>query len=261
MTFARLKQGCLWLALIAMLSACSHPETQDIPLPQDADKNNPTAAAYNVQLGVGYLKEGNITRAKAKLLLAQKQDPTSPDVWDALAYFYEATGNITQADQYYLKAISLAPKSGSSLNNYGVFLCKNAQYKKSITYFSRAVADPSYLNVAATYENAGLCAEEIPDMTTASKFFILALQNNPDLPTSILELAEVNFDNGKFDLAGKYLQRYNQLSKPSSESIWLDLRLAQQAKDKQRVKDDIALLAENFPDSDEYKQAKLSDLS
>ncbi|MFN7097259.1 MAG: type IV pilus biogenesis/stability protein PilW, partial [Gammaproteobacteria bacterium] len=258
--WSHLKHGCFILLLSAMLSACSKPEADNVPLPEDADSHNPQAAVYNVQLGIGYLREGNITRAKTKLLLAQSQDPTSPDVWDALAFFYESTGNDTLADRYYLKAISLDSKRGSSLNNYGVYLCKKGQYRQSLTYFSQAVADPAYVNVASTYENAGLCAEEIPDMATAQKFFILALDNNPVLSTSTLELAEINFENGKFDLASKYLQRYNQLAKPTSESLWLDLRLAQQAKDKQKVAADATLLADNFPDSDEYKQAKLSGL-
>jgi type IV pilus assembly protein PilF len=258
--FSHLKHGCCLLLLSILLSSCTKPEAENVQLPQNADSNNPQAAVYNTQLGIGYLREGDIPRAKAKLLLAQKQDPTSPDVVDAFAFFYEATGNLQQADRYYAKAISLDPKRGSSLNNYGVFLCKQGQYKKSLTYFAQATSDPSYLNVAATYENAGLCAEEIPDQQSAEKFFILALQNNPALTTSTLELAEINFDKGKFSLASKYLQRYNQLAKPSSESIWLDLRLAEQEKDQQRVNADAELLKENFPDSDEYKQAKLSGL-
>lgn len=224
------KHVCWLLLLSALLSACSKPEADGVALPQNAASNNPQAAVYNTQLGIAYLQEGNISRAKAKLLLAQKQDPTSPEVLDALAFFYESTGDIKQADQYYIKAINLDPKRGSSANNYGVFMCKQKQYKESLIYFAQAAADPSYLNVAATYENAGLCAEEIPDWQNAEKFFILALQNNPSLPTSTLELAEINFKKGKFSLASEYLRRYNQLAKPSSESMELDLRLAEQEK-------------------------------
>lgn len=258
--FSHLRQGCCFILLSLLLSACTKPEVDNVQLPQNADSNNPQAAVYNTELGIGYLRQGDIARAKTKLLLAQKQDPTSPEVWDALAFFYESTGDLQQADRDYVKAISLDPKRGSSLNNYGVFLCKQGQYKKSLTYFAQATSDPNYINVAPTYENAGLCAEEIPDIDSAQKFFILALQNDPALPTSTLELAEINFNKGKFSLASKYLQRYNQLAKPSSESIWLDLRLAQEENDQQRVTADAELLKENFPDSDEYKQAKLSGL-
>lgn len=255
---------CNWVVfsvvLCLFLSACTKPEAQTVPLPDKADRNNPAAAVYNVQLGIGYLREGNVARAKSKLLLAQKQDPTSPDVWSALAFFYETTDDVAMADKYYLKAISLEPTKGSSLNNYGAFLCKEGSYKKSLTYFTKAVADPAYLNVASTYENAGLCAEQIPDNVIAEKFFIDALQNNPDLATSTLALGQINFDNGKFSLANKYLQRYNQLAKPSAESIWLDLQLARQENDQPRVRSDVVLLRENFPESDEYKQVKLSGL-
>ncbi|NNM58490.1 MAG: type IV pilus biogenesis/stability protein PilW [Legionellales bacterium] len=255
-----LKKQAFFLMLSLLLSACTEQPDVQTPSSVSPERYNPAAAVYNTQLGVGYLQEGNISRAKSKLLLAQKQDPNSPEVWSALAYFYEMTDNNTMADKYYLKAINLDPKKGSSLNNYGAFLCKKGQYQKSLTYFAEAVADPAYLNDASTYENAGLCAEEIPNKAAAQKFFMQALDNNPSLPTSTLELGQINFDNGKFSLANKYLQRYNQLAKPSAESIWLDLQLAREVKDQARVKADAALLKENFPESNEYKQVKLSGL-
>lgn len=255
-----LQKMLCWAAIPFLLGGCSKPEKQAAPLPPASVINNTKAAMYNTQLGIGYLQQGDVSRAKSKLLLAKQQDPASPKVWDALGYFYEITGDKTQAEQCYLKAISLNPKQGSSLNNYGVFLCKNEHYQKSLAYFSLAVADPNYLHIAGTYENAGLCAEQVPDMKKAEQFFLLALRNNPNLPNSMLELAKINLDNGKFQVAQEYLRRYNLLAKPTSESIWLDLQLAQEQKNTQRVTSDAHLLKQDFPQSNEYKQASLSGL-
>lgn len=241
------------------IQACSSStESTEVPLPVQADANNPEAAAYNTQLGIGYLREGEYSKAKAKLILAQKQDPTSPEVWDALAFYSEATGDLATAEKDYLKAIQLAPKKGSALNNYGVFLCKQGRYQASLAYFVKANQDPDYLNVAATYENAGLCAEEIPNKAVAQSYFIQALKNNPALPTSSLELGEIYFNQGQYEVANRYLQRYNALSKPSPESLWLDARLAKEANEPERLKADIELLKQNFPTSTAYKQAQLT---
>ena len=246
-----------WMALL--LGACtSAPQNEDADLSQQIGSHNPQAAAYNAELGIGYLREGDVPRAKAKLLLAQKQDPDSPDVWDSLAFFYETTGDTKEAERLYLKAIHLDPKKGGALNDYGVFLCKVGRYSESLSYFLKANADPDYLNVAATYENAGLCAEEIPDPKSAQQFFILALKNNPDLPVSSLELAEIYFNQGTYEVANRYLQRYNAIAKPTAESIWLDAKLARQANQNDRMIADIQLLKQNFPQSDAYKQAVLS---
>jgi type IV pilus assembly protein PilF len=249
------------LVTTLFLSACAAPPstTQD-QLPPDALTNNPTAATYNTQLGVAYLQQGDVSRAKSKLLLAQQQNPASPEVWDALAYYYQSTGDNTQADKYYIKAISLAPKNGSTLNNYGAFLCQQRRYKESVSYFIKATQDSSYINTAQAFENAGLCAEEIPDKAAAETYFTRALANNPSLPTSTLELGEINFDKGNFDLANRYLQRYNYLAKPTAESLWLDIRLAQHAGNTQQVAASAQQLKDNFPLSDQYKQAKLSGL-
>jgi type IV pilus assembly protein PilF len=247
--------------LVFALSACSTTPSQ--PEPPSLTKNvakNPQAAVYNAQLGVGYLQQGDVSRAKSKLLLAAKQDPSSQNVWGSLAYFYENTGDAVKASEYYRKAVSLDPKAGAALNNYGAFLCQQKQYTESVRYFLAATKDQDYLNPENAYENAGLCAEKVPDMVNAEQYFTRALQNNPNLPTSNLEMAKINFKKGKFDFAERYLERYNKVAKPSAESLWLDMQLAQRTNDTQRIAKDVEVLKEHFSQSNEYKQAKLSGL-
>lgn len=140
---------------------------------------NPEAANINSNLGLAYLKEHDVLRAKEKLLLAQTQDPHSAEVLGALAYFYNVTGHLNTANHYYIQALSYAPNHADSLNNYAVFLCKQKQYSLAIAYFLKAANLESNLNPAETYENAGLCALKIPDHAQANHYFQLALQNNP----------------------------------------------------------------------------------
>src|SRR5438128_2314971 len=114
----------IFLLTIAIVSC-----TTGVPKP------NPTAANYNVELALSYLQQGNLTRAKYKLLLAQQQAPNDPVVNDAMGYFLERTGEVNKAESYYLQAINAAPKSGAAQNNYGTFLCRQKHYQKAITHF------------------------------------------------------------------------------------------------------------------------------
>jgi len=237
-----------------LLAACTSQQQNQNEIADTVDAHNPKAANINLQLGIGYLQQGDIDRAKQKLLLAEKQDPSSPLVWDSLAYFYSKTGDVNKADQFYRKAISLAPSNGKTLNNYGTFLCGQGQYQKAIQYFNAAVKDPSYVTTGQAYENAGLCAEQIPDRQRAKTLFTKALQNDPTLPTANLEMANISFDEKQYSQAMLYMARYKANAKPNAESLWLDIRLANMAGDQNTVASDVLLLKEKYPLSKEYKQ-------
>ncbi|MFZ2315050.1 MAG: type IV pilus biogenesis/stability protein PilW [Gammaproteobacteria bacterium] len=146
-------------------------------------------AKINVQLGMAYLENNNIQRAKQKLLLALRQGPTLPETWFTMAYFLEATGDKEQAGVYYLKAISVAPQRGDAQNNYGTFLCRSGEYKASVHHFMLAVKDPDYLDVAGAYENAGLCALKIPNKQLAKQYFQMAVRQDPKRSAQLMRLA------------------------------------------------------------------------
>lgn len=153
------------ILLCALLSACST---------QYLKTENPSAAEINAQLALAYLEKKDSVQGKAKLLLAQKQNASSPMVWYVSGYFFERTGDMTAADRAYLQAIALAPHLGAVQNNYGVFLCRRGKYREAISHFLLSIKDPDYLNVAEAYKNAGYCALKIPDRVLADEYFRLA---------------------------------------------------------------------------------------
>ncbi len=155
---------------------------------KESSSNLQTAADFNVRLGLGYLKEKQIARSKSKLLLALKQAPSSSEVQMAMGYFFLQTGQIENARQYYEQALQLDSNSGSVQNNYGVFLFHAGDYKKAINYFKKAAKNPNYLNTAAAYENAGLCALKIPNRSLASFYFKKALKYDSKRKRSMAEL-------------------------------------------------------------------------
>lgn len=159
---------------------------------------NRIAADDNVKLGLAYLQEGNMPIAKEKLLMAADQAPGWAVAKDALGYFFESTGDKKEAEKYYLQAIALSPHDGASLNNYGVFLCRDHRPVEAEKMFLRAAAIPDYLHTAEAYENAGLCALTLPksdkkaDKEMARIYFKKALQQEPQREISARELEKLN---------------------------------------------------------------------
>lgn len=158
---------------------------------ENNEKNKAKTAEINVRLGMAYLEQHDYQRSKRKLLLAQQEAPKLPEVWYAMAYFLESTGNKQEAKAYYLKALNLAPKRGDVNNNYGTYLCRMGEYQDAIKRFIIASQDTDYLDPSSAYENAGLCALKIPDDKLAKHYFQLALEQDSTLPVSRGELAKL----------------------------------------------------------------------
>ncbi|MDI1351353.1 MAG: type IV pilus biogenesis/stability protein PilW [bacterium] len=196
-----------------VLQACHHaPDNNTNKESSNHSKANlGKAASYNMQLGLGYLKQGDRPRAKRKLLTALEQEPNSPDVNAAMAYFFEQTKELDDAKKYYSKAVSLSGNSGAQLNNYGTFLCRQGDYKNAETYFLKAVKDQQYIHTSGAYENAGLCALAIPDDEKAKKYFTNALNQDPSRKESLYELIKLESKAGHDLAAFELLQKHPDL--------------------------------------------------
>ena len=68
-----------------------------------------TAAAYNLQLGVAYLRQEKLALAREKLDRAVKQNPRDPQIHNARALLAEKLNDPTEADRSYRAALRLAP--------------------------------------------------------------------------------------------------------------------------------------------------------
>ncbi len=161
--------------VICFLCSCASQE----------DQKQIAAAFINTNLGLYYLQSGNIEEAKEKLLLALKQNPKDCAANDAMAYFLERTGNLKDAERYYLRAIDLSLRNGvgigASQNNYGTYLYRRNRFSEAMNYFVLATKDPNYLSLANAYKNAGLAALKLNDQAKSNEFFRKAKLNNPSI--------------------------------------------------------------------------------
>lgn len=200
-------RGIFFFAGLLSLQACQTTNHSR----DDANRQKNNASGYNVQLGLEYLKQGNIERSKRKLWLALEQAPNSPDANAAMAYFMEKTGDPKRARRYYQKAMAAAPGRGTQLNNYGAFLCRQQEYTQAERYFLKAVNDPQYEHTAGAFENAGLCALAIPNREKARQYFAEALKHDPSRKQSLYELVTIEMKQSQYRDALRQLQNHSDM--------------------------------------------------
>lgn len=226
------------------------PSGYELPSTVDYEK----AARLNIELGLGYLRQDQTSRAKAKFNHAKSLAPHLPEVYYSYGFFYERVGEVEEAEKAYQKAIKLNPKGGVEHNHYGTFLCRTQQYEKADKEFQRAIEDPNYTNTAETLENAGICALQIPDMAKATEYLEKALRYDSNRANALLELAIIKYQAGKISQARDYHARFVKLSKPTARSLLLGLELAKNMGDRAQEIKYASVLRAQFP------QAKRSDL-
>jgi type IV pilus assembly protein PilF len=223
------------LLCFILLQACQHSVSNiEKPAPLSLEKSH-TAAAYNTQLGLAYLKQGDMPRAKRKLLTALNLNSKSPDAHAAMAYFLEKTGNLQEAKNYYQKALILSSHGGAQLNNYGTFLCRMGNYNEAEQYFLKAARDVRYIYSAAAYENAALCAEASLDYIKAENYFLIALKQDPKRKLALSEWVTLMLKKKHGSQALRYLQNYQELVENDTALLKLAIEAARQAGKKQLI--------------------------
>lgn len=211
------------------------------------------AAMVNVELGLGYLAQGQVARAKNKLTHAVKLAPNAAEPHSAMAYFLEKVGSEKDSEREHKKALKLGNGKGAVFNNYGAFLCRQGRLEEADSAFQRALLDKEYARTAEVYENAGVCALKGTDLHAADHYLKTALKQDPKRSNALLELASLKLRQKEWGEAKTLLGQYKQISEPTARSLWLGLQLSDQIDDKDGVASQALLLKNLYEDSPEYQ--------
>lgn len=143
-------------------------------------KADPVAMAESrIALGLGYLDGGNMIRAHDNLQQALNHAPQYYRAQLSMAHYYETVGEDIKAEQMYKRSLHQHTKNGNVLNNYGTFLCKRGDFEKADQMFNRAIEQPYYYLIPASYENAAFCALKSQDKDKARYYFTRAIDHDP----------------------------------------------------------------------------------
>ncbi len=212
---------------------------------------DPKAAELNMRLGLNYLQRGDYEIALDKLEKALKQDPGLSPAHNTIAVLHQRLGQDDKAEHHFKQAIRYEPTYSEAHNNFGVFLCQAGRYKEAEQSFLEAVKNPLYRSTARAYENAGLCVSRIPDPVLAKSYLRKALQFNPNLSKSLLQMSELHYDEQDYLRARAYIERYRTGAAWSPRALLLAIKIEKQLEDQNAVSSYRVLLKGKFPDSDE----------
>ncbi|EEX92245.1 type IV pilus biogenesis/stability protein PilW [Vibrio orientalis CIP 102891 = ATCC 33934] len=182
-----------------------------------------------VKLGIGYLKQGNMIKARENFEMALKHDPNYYRAQLSLAHYFEQVEETESAKHLYQSAFNQHANNGDVLNNYGTFLCRYGQYEQADTLFNQAVKQPSYYRISTSYENAALCSLKAGNKQRAQEYFHRALAHQPGRPTSSLNLAKLEIENRSYVDARLRLLRFHQRYGAQKSSLKLLIELEQGA--------------------------------
>lgn len=247
-TFDRWVRIAVTLSAALVVSACVSSNTQ-----QFGNKDSDAAAGYNLQLGIDYLRQGNLSEAKAKLDRALTQNPKNPQVNFAAGLLYDHLNDDKKADEYYNRAVTLDPKNAEILNGYAVFLCRKGDRQKGERIAAKAAADPLYKTPEVALMNAGNCALDAGRATKAEEYFRRALRVQPNFPAALLQMAELELKGANYLPARGFLERYQQAAKANPASLWLGVRIESALGNTATAADYARRLKQDFPTSDETK--------
>jgi type IV pilus assembly protein PilF len=220
---------------------------------QTNKSRNEDMASINVQLGVAYLKQGNLAIAQEKLERAEKQNPRDPNVHTALAVLYERLNRPREVESHYRTATRLAPRDPNVSNNYAVWLCKNGRPEDGVKRFIEAARNPLYSTPETAYTNAGVCLRAAKKLDQAAELFALALQTRPNLAEAAFQMSELQFERGKYKESRASLDSFLGAFKPTPDLLLLGVRVARATGDRLGEERYARTLRVEFPQSEQVR--------
>ncbi len=220
---------------------------------QQKEQKRVEAARINVELGMAYMKEGNLAVAKEKLDQAMKEDPGMPAVHSTIALLYDRLNQPAQADEEFRAALRLAPQDPDTLNNYAIYLCRIGRTDEGVKYFLSAATNPLYATPAAAYTNAGVCLRAAKRYDQATQQFQKALTALPNFAEAAFQLVDTDFQRGQLTAARTQLDRYLSFFDATPDLLLIGVRIARAQGDRLAAERFSRKLRIDFPGSDQAR--------
>jgi tetratricopeptide (TPR) repeat protein len=170
------------------------------------------------QIGVAYLKMGEIPLSLNYLMKAYKLNPKDPKIPNAIGLAFLKRGDLKRAEEWLRKALSLKRDFSEAWLNLGILYEERGELEKAREFYLKALENPFYLTPEVAYYRLAELALKEGDRSSAEKYLKLALRNNPDFIPAYLALGELLEDEGRKEEAAKLYLRlisiYPKLQEP-----------------------------------------------
>lgn len=199
---------------------------------KEAEKKQADASTYNTQLGISYLRQGDIPLAKEKLDRALKENPDNPQVHSARAMLFDRMGEPAQADTEYKEALRLAPHDPDVNNNYAVYLCQTGRASDGVKRFEEVARNALYRTPWVAYTNAGVCLRSAKRNPEAIRDFKQALSIRPNFAEAAYQLGDLELQQGNLSDARAQVDSYLGSFEETPDLLLLGVRVARAQNDR-----------------------------
>jgi len=207
-----------------------------------------------VQLGIGYLQQGQTERAKVPLKKALELDSSNADAHAALALVFQIEMEPKLADEHFRKAISQRRDDARLLNNYGSFLYEQQRYQEALERYTEAAQDNLYPERSRVFENLGLTSLQLQQREQAKAYFERSLRLNSRQPRALMEMAQLSYEDKQYVPARSYYEAYMSLAPQNARSLLLGVRLAKIFEERDNAASLGLQLKRLYPGTPEYQQ-------
>ena len=243
--------------LLLALAACT-TTGEGIGASDNGAIDNKKAAQANLQLGIGYMQQGDLNTAQTKLLRARKEDPDSADVHSVLGDLYARQNKVPEADAEHRAALKLAPHDPDVRNSYAVFLCSHGREAEGVQNFREAAANRQYNTPWVAYTNAAVCLRSTHRDGEVRELLQQALALRPNYDPAVLQLADIAFAASDYGRARLIIETYLLRYPATPDLLLLAWRCAAAEGDQTAREKYGARLRHDFPESDQARSLAVS---
>lgn len=241
------------LSTIALTASCALlPDTSG---PSRSERQE-DFAKVKTQLAIEYMKVGEYRQSIAAIDEAIKAKSNYDMAWLVRGVIHQQLKMNNEADQSFRRALSISPNSAEINNNYGWFLCDNMkQYSASISYFDKALADPTYPQPHVATMNKGICKGRGGNIAGAAADLARAKALAPNFPTPTKEMARLKLMENQPHPARELMNQYQrQMDRLNADDLLLGWKISKALGDTQSAFEYEAQLRQMFPASDELQE-------
>lgn len=242
------------LALALLISSCVTTTTGGF----NVEPSQEQALESYVQLGVAYYDEGDLANARRHINNALDIDNRNADALNVLALIFQREGDLDLAEEHFRRAINFDRENSRARNNFAALLFTQERYADAFEQLERVTLDTDYEGRAIAFENLGRSALRLDRDTAAENAFTRALQLNPDLYVSSVELSLLLYKKEDWMAARQIFQQYLTTAEFFSiphtpRALLAGIRIEGQFQNTELVENFALILTTLYQDSPEFE--------
>jgi type IV pilus assembly protein PilF len=224
-------------------------------VPSGLAKPDPQRAVrLNIELASEYYAAGQFQTALNVVDRALQIDPENVQALALAGLVHAALRDPDRGRAMFDRALKIAPDSADLHHNFGVFLCRHSNPEEGLPHFKKAISTPGYPGLVNSLTASASCLVKAGRDVEAERDYGRALGMDQFNAGALFGMANLTYQQGRIAESKAYYGRLNRVAQADSQILWLGVRIARSAGDKQdenMLSDD---LLQRYPDSDQAKK-------